>query len=545
MLKNMAEKARSLLACLALAALSGVLMGVAYPPFEIDWLIWIALVPLLWVIRREKRNLHLFLAGFVSGLAFYLFINQPLTSAGGWTGWVVDAAPGAREEIIDRQYVALKLLWLVLSAWCGLFWGTFSLALARIAKGSLYRMALVAPPVAIVVCEWLRSITTWDYQWGFLGNAAVAFAPVAQIGALGGVWLLSWLVVLVNVGILSAFALFEKPRDWPLPAVILAVLISIIVGGQWRIGAVEKELSELDEGLDVAAIQFIQDKTLRSNYTSLGLERAYLEVMRLVARGDTGKIDLIVLPESVAVGALSIDGSTIPEVSGQIQWPVRDWQQAISWVMEQSREDVDIIIGLDTVSGGKLHNSLVFWDEGKIHNTYHKQRLVPFSEYQPKILGLLGIRGRMQYTPGDGSRLASLHGIKIGGFICQEVQIPSVLRQSVRDGAELLVSGGNDGVFGNPAVARIHANMAQLRAIESGRFMVRAMKTGVSAIISPTGREISRSDTSNSTVVVDTVHALRGSTVFIKFGNWPIVLALAMLLCWYPALKQRRNVVKA
>jgi len=541
MLQNLAEKARGLLPCLALAALSGTLMGLTYPPFEIDWLIWLALVPLLWVIRSERRTLHLFVTGFVTGLVFYLIINQSLTSAEGWTGWVVNPAQGEREEIIGRQYVALKLLWLVLSVWCGLFWGAFSLALARIAKGSLFRMALVAPPLAILVCEWLRSITTWDYQWGFLGNATIAFESVAQIGALGGVWLLSWIVVLANVGILSASALVEKPRGWPLPAGILVILTSVVLGGLWRMDSWEEKLSERNDGLNVAAIQYIQDKTLRSNYTSLGLERAYLELMGLVARGDAGLIDLIVLPESVAVGALSIDGSTIPEVSPQIQWPLNDWRQAISWVMEQSATDVDVIIGLDTVSNGELHNSLVFWDDGKIQEVYHKQRLVPFSEYQPKILGLLGIRGRMQYSPGGSSQLASLKDVEIGGFICQEVQIPNVLRQSVRDGAELLVSGGNDGVFLDPAVAKVHANMARLRAIETGRFIIRAMKTGISAIISPTGREISRTSTSDSSVLVNEAHPLRGSTVFVRFGDWPLFLALGLIVLSLPSYFRLKN----
>jgi len=541
MLKNLAEKARSLLPCLSLAALSGVLMGLAYPPFEINWLIWVALVPLLWVIVTADRKLHAFLAGFIAGFIFFIFVIQPLTSSQGWTGWLTDVAPGEREEIIGRQYYALQLLWFVLSAWGALFWGLFSVALAGLTRGSIFRLAVLAPPLAILITEWLRSITTWDYQWGFLGNAAIAFEPVAQIGALGGVWLLSWLVILVNVGVLSAFGLFRNPRSWPVPAGILAITTAVIVGGLWRSDSLETRLSELEDGVDVAAIQFIQEKTLRSNYTNLGLERAYLELMGLVARGDAGEIDLIVLPESVAVGALSIDSSTIPDVPRQIQWPLEHWQQAISRIMDQSRTEVDIIMGLDTISNQRLHNSLVFWDYGEIRTTYHKRRLVPFSEYQPRVLGLLGIQGRMQYNPGDSSRLASLQGIQIGGFICQEVQIPAVLRKSVRDGAELLVSGGNDGVFGSPAVASAHANMARLRAIENGRFIIRSMKTGISAIISPTGREISRTSTSDSTVLVDEVYALKGATIFVRFGDWPLVLALGVVLLFLKTSKVRNT----
>lgn len=540
MSKDRASSVKSICSWLLPAVLSGTLMGLAYPPFEIDWLIWIALVPLLWVIATAERASQAALAGFVAGLIFFLFVNQPLTSSQGWTGWLVDVEPGEREALIGRQYYVLKLLWVVLSAWCAVFWALFAWALSRLARGSTIRLAVLAPPLAILLTEWLRPMTTWDYQWGFLGNAAIAFDPIAQIGALGGVWLLSWLVILVNVGILSAFYLYQRPGGWPVPAGILAILISVVLGGAWRMESLENRLLERDDGLNVAAIQYIQDKTLRSNYTTLGLERAYLELMGMVARGDAGQIDLIVLPESVAVGALSIDGSTIPDVSPQIQWPLEDWQQAISWIMGQSRTDVDIVIGLDTVSDGKLHNSLVFWDDGKIQRTYDKQRLVPFSEYQPKILGLLGIRGRMQYYPGDSSQLASLQGVKIGGFICQEVQIPSVIRRSVLDGAELLVSGGNDGVFGNPAVAKVHANMARLRAIESGRFIIRAMKTGVSAIISPTGRELSRSESSDSSIAVAQVQPLDTTTPYVRFGDWPLYLAAVMLL-WGISVPLKRS----
>lgn len=542
MSKDWASSVKSICSWLLPAVLSGTLMGLAYPPFEIDWLIWIALVPLLWVIATAERASQAALAGFVAGLIYFLFVNQPLTSSQGWTGWLVDVEPGEREALIGRQYYVLKFLWVVLSAWCAVFWALFAGALSRLARGSTIHLAVLAPPLAILLTEWLRPMTTWDYQWGFLGNAAIAFDPVAQIGALGGVWLLSWLVILVNVGILSAFSLYQRPGDWPVPAAILVILISAVLGGAWRMESLENRLLERDDGLNVAAIQYIQDKTLRSNYTTLGLERAYLELMGMVARGDAGQIDLIVLPESVAVGALSIDGSTIPDVSPQIQWPLEQWQQAISWVMGQSRADVDIVIGLDTVSDGKLHNSLVFWDGGEIQKTYYKQRLVPFSEYQPEILGLLGMRGRMQYYPGDSSQLATLQDVRIGGFICQEVQIPNVIRQSVRDGAELLVSGGNDGVFGDPAVAKVHANMARLRAIESGRFIVRAMKTGVSAIISPTGREVSRSETSDSVIVADTVYALHDDTFFVKFGDWPLIPALGIVLFYLAQSLQRRSV---
>jgi apolipoprotein N-acyltransferase len=117
-----------------------------------------------------------------------------------------------------------------------------------------------------------------------------------------------------------------------------------------------------------------------------------------------------------------------------------------------------------------------------------------------------------------------------GTFICQEVLIPSLLRRSVLDGAEILVSGGNDGVFASPAVAAAHAAVARIRAVESGRYVLRAMKTGVSAIISPTGEEITRSTSAETALLKGQVEARRHLTPYVRFGPWPLWLSVAVIL---------------
>jgi len=84
---------------------------------------------------------------------------------------------------------------------------------------------------------------------------------------------------------------------------------------------------------------------------------------------------------------------------------------------------------------------------------YNKQHLTPFAEYPPRFFRHLAPRNRVTFTPGHGSQVFTIHGIPVGGFICQEAQVPSIVRQSVRDGAQLLVSTGNDSIFGNSAIA--------------------------------------------------------------------------------------------
>lgn len=509
---------------------SGLLLALSYPPLEWSWLVWIALVPLLWAMHSNGSSRTVFFAGFATGLAFYLISLFPLTSGHEWTGWMVESGPEARQALIERQTIILKILWVVLAAWGAVFWGVFAWLSARLSKGSPVRLSMLAPPLVILITEWLRSVTTWDYQWAFIGNAAIPFEPVLQLSALGGVWLMTWFVVLVNVGIFALLKGGHRQARRAIPSAIAAVVLLVMLGGQLRVASFESRLQDRDDGFLAAAVQFYQKKTTVEDYASFGLENAYLEILVQLMQGAVGEVELIVLPESVAIGTLSLDGSVASGIPEQRHWSLDHWNQAVNWILEQGETDPTIVIGLDTVEAGRLHNSLGVWEREGLLGVYHKQRLVPFGEYQPSVFRFFGVRGRTQYAAGGDSSTTSVTSVKVGHFVCQEVLIPSVIRHSVKDGAELLVSGGNDGVFSNGTVAQIHARLARLRAVESGRFVVRSMRTGISAIISPVGREVARSQKDEPYVAVAEVYPFGARTPYVRLGDWPLVGGFLVLL---------------
>jgi apolipoprotein N-acyltransferase len=510
------------------ALVSGLLLGMAFPPVGASWLIWVGLVPLLWAIRHEERKFRAFFMGFVAGTIMSLLATRPLVSAHLWSGWQAGSAAelAARRS---RQFVVLNVLWPVLALFLGLFWGAFSLSLSRMARGSLDRMAVLGPPLLILLTEWLRSLATWDFQWAFLGNAAIGVKGARQLGALGGVWLLSWLVVLVNVGVLALLSRDKRPRRWTLPAGIVLLAILVLLVGSWRASAVRSRLSGAG-GLQVAALQYHRARNTFADYTPLGLEKAYLTLIGQVARGDAGRVELLVLPESIAYGVLSVDGSRTAVKPEAVHRSPDQWTSVMSSAMGAGESEFAVVLGLDTVEQGALHNSLAFWTKSGLQSWYHKQRLVPFAEYQPAVLSLFGMRGQTEYKPGRASRVGSLLGIRIGGFICQEVLTARIPRRSTRDGAQILVSGGNDSVFASPAVAQVHADLARLRAVETGRYVIRAMKTGISAIIDPTGEEIKRSPSAEPLILVDRVTPLDALTPYVRFGDWPLALAALVVL---------------
>lgn len=511
----------------AAAALSGLLLGLAYPPADFSWIIWVALVPLLWAVRRCPRPASAAWLGLVTAVIFYLIVTHPLTSAHAWAGWQSAATPEDHDALVSQQQLRLYILWVLWPFWAGLWWAVSTWLLARLSKRSLWETALLAPPLFIFFTEWLRSNLSYDHHWAFLGNAAIDTPGVLQLGSLGGVWLLSWLVVLVNVGLLG---LIRRPkgREWALPGAMATLFLTASAWGVWYSQMLEERWSD-HESHRTAAIQYHQSQYSPRHYTVLGIERDYLELMQQVARGDIGKVQLLVLPESIAFATLSLDGSRAEGVPEQLHQRRQDWEEALRQIIDLSEDSLAIILGVDTAQQSLRYNSLTFWTQSGLAHHYHKQNLVPFAEYQPEILRKLGISGQAQFSAGQESAIGDLHGIRIGSFICQEVLTPAVLRRSVLNGAELLVSGGNDGVFANPAIADVHAKLARLRAAESQRFIVRAMKTGISAIISPTGKEISRSPSSDPYIVVGEVSAKKHLTLFSRVGNWPVGLAFLII----------------
>lgn len=141
-------------------------------------------------------------------------------------------------------------------------------------------------------------------------------------------------------------------------------------------------------------------------------------------------------------------------------------------------------------------------------------------------IGLFEGKSKFSFVPGRNTQIITLGKWKFGFIICQEVLFPELLRESVQDGANILISSGNDGVFSNPVVARINVNASRLRAIETGRFMVRAMKSGISAIINPSGRFVTHSEIGDNKILVNLVGTIEETTLYTRWGNWLIGLCL-------------------
>ncbi len=514
---------RSLL--LIAAVSSGLLYGLAYPPFAYSWCVWFAVVPLLWAITRSDGTREAVLCGGIAGSTAYLLFLRPLVTASTWSGWE-QVTTTELELMYTRQWWLLQFLWAGLATVggggsCALFAGS----LRWLAERRLSRLMMLAPSLWIVIVEWLRVKLTWDFQWSLLGSATVDLAPVRQLAALGGVRLVSALVVVVNVGILSLVLVRRNSRPWRLPIVTAVIVSTVCLGGLLR----TRSFSPEDAELSAAAIQHHRTEYTSGDYTASGFDANYLKLIhQIVARGEIEDLDLLVLPESINYGFLSLDGTLVPDVPREAQFMPVDWTAEVARSVGGGRTLV--VMGVDTVDAGRVYNSLLFWSHSGAIGCYHKRRLVPFAEYQPRVMDWLGVEGRTQFSHGKGTHVFQSDHLALGGFICQEVLFSSIFIASVRDGANVLVSGGNDGVFSSPAVAEVHADLARMRAVETGRYVVRAMKTGISAIVDPTGRELARSPSSAPSVIRGRIQPLDSWTPYVRFGDWPLYVATLVII---------------
>jgi apolipoprotein N-acyltransferase len=158
---------------------------------------------------------------------------------------------------------------------------------------------------------------------------------------------------------------------------------------------------------------------------------------------------------------------------------------------------------------------------------YHKIRLVPFGEYVP-IQSVLTLGGRISakvikqvadFTPGDEYATWVVDGHPVGAFICYEAIFPDLVREFAARGAELLVNVTNDAWYGRTSAPHQHMAMAAFRAVENGKYLVRAANTGISAVVDPRGRVLQSTALFERTLLVREVPFVPGLTFYGRHGD--------------------------
>lgn len=453
-----------------------------------------ALAPLLIALPGAPgwRALRL---GYVTGAVSSLGILY-------WTALVVVQYGGLTLPVGVAIMVALCLAFSVFHALFG--WATARLVASFGSPG------LLGAPLVWVALELLRAHSFFEFPWCLLGYSQHDNLPLIQIASLGAVYGVSFLVAAASA-VLAFLATEQRSgrRRAALGALVLLVGGCFAWGARVMSGPVP-ETGRVVVGLVQGGVRQEDKWAPERAWTNVGRHIELTE--EAAARGAR----LVVWPES-AVPFLFDEEPGLAEL---LRETVR-------------RDRIYLFFGNDdreaTPDGGEtIYVGAKLMDpNGELVYRYRKMHLVPFGEYVPlKTLFTFGgrfaaklVQEVSDFSPGKDPATGELDGHRIGGYICYEAIFPSLVRRFSAGGAELLVNVTNDAWYGTTSAPYQHLAMAAFRAVENGRYMVRAANTGISAVVDPRGRVLEQTRLFDRAVLVQEVPFVAETTFYARHGD--------------------------
>ena len=384
--------------------------------------------------------------------------------------------------------------------------------------------ALAAAPLVWTATELGRTYLFSGFPWVLLGYSQTDVLPIAQLASVFGVYGVSALVVSVSAALAASGLAIGAPaggrgdagrtRIWPV-AVAIGLVLSVAVWGSLRVTG-----SALTSSGTPVRVGLVQGNVAQGEKwdptRATAIFESYLGLTRRAIREGAA---LVIWPESSTPFSFEED---------------RTAAEAVRQLARDGR--VDILFGSNqverTTPNRYFNAAFLLGPDGEQKGVYRKMHLVPFGEYVP-LKSLLSFAAPLVeavsgFSPGTEATLLPTLGGPASTAICYEIVFPNLVRQSVAEGSQLLTTITNDAWFGRTVAPYQHFAQASMRAIENGRYLVRAANTGISGIVDPYGRVVARSDLFATAVVVGDVRFLRATTVYTRIGDAFAYASLAL-----------------
>jgi apolipoprotein N-acyltransferase len=468
------------------AACAALLLAAAFPKIGAAWLVPFGTAALFWLWQGASWK-RAALLGWFAGLIFF-------TIDFAWVGHTVSRYIGVFGPFLAFGPALIEAPFFALAG------GLAAVAYRHMRPG----VAPLGAAAAFTICEWLRSIGVLGMPFDQLGYSQ-ADSPLRVIAAYAGTYGITF--ALCTLGAYLADAL--RRQTWR-PLAVAASMIAVATTAAWIAWPARKLVPPT---IPVAAIQGNIAQSFKWNSLGLAVRRYTAMTRRASAVLSLSKDPrLIVWPETVIPTELNVDSVLL----GQIKNLARDTRATI-------------VAGSLDVRWPALYNALYVFTPNSGYAIYHKRQLVPFAEWFPgrRFLSWLPYIAALNggLTPGRVDGVYSTGALPIAPMICWESAFADLAYAQVRRGAELLVVSTDDAWFGATSGPYMHAQIAQLRAVETGAYVVRAAATGISGIIAPDGTWQARSPIARRRVVNGRVGP-RVITLFSRIGPTNVALVL-------------------
>jgi apolipoprotein N-acyltransferase len=476
----------------ACSILTGFLWFALFPPLNWRFLAPIFLLPLLWAISQMADWRQRFLVSWIGGIIFWALICE-------WIRYVLEVH-GAMGRWGSLGTFALFCMAKALHL------GVFGAI-----GGWILRQpwALIGIPALWTVLDYTHSFL--GFQWLMPGNSAIEMAMPMRLAPITGVYGVTFVLVLLSTA--AVLALLGRPRWQLVPILGLAGILLL--------PALPDPVAP---NASVAAIQPNQPPDSAATYQDVLAENQRFAAQSiLISKG----ADLIAWPESPQSMRYDSDG---------------EFRALLAAAATKS--------GLPVIAGTVLSkadeqitNSAVAVDrDGRLAGSYDKVNLVPFGEFVPPLFGFVnritseaGI-----FVPGKKMVLLPVGKHRAATIICYESVFPHHVRELVVQGAAVILNLSNDGYFGGSAAADQHLLIAQMRAAENAKWLVRVTNSGITATIDPAGRVAATLPRDTATSGQLPFSFLSGGSFYSRAGDWFVGVCALVLLAGTAADWRRR-----
>ena len=513
---------------------SGILAAL---PFVFRWLFllsYVSLIPVAYMLIKygsEIKKREAFSIGFLFGMGYFGVLYF----------WFTRLYPMEFADITPFQSIIIVLVcWLGLALVQSLEMGLVMLAYRLIRPSKSRPIICGALFIGLwVVFEFQQTLGWRGVPWGRLAVSQSAAPVLLQSASLFGSYFVSAVIVSVNVFLALAlyfifgsegeefkerlFASLKEKKSVIYGSVAVGIFtLNLLFGAVRMLAYNEKAGDQVTAAVIQGNVSSLEKWEV--NATTKSTDK-YIELTKKCVGKSENGVDIVVWPETVIPTTLNYKSSKL-----------------VTKISEMAKElNVTVFVGAFdlyydewTAQASEYNAIFIFYPDGTMgEQRYYKRHLVPFGEYTPMeevILTFIPVLGSLNIlseplTPGTDSEIFDTDHGKIGSLICFDSIYEMLAIDSVRDGAELITLSTNDSWFSDSAAVWQHNSHASLRAIETGRYIVRAANTGVSSVITPEGRVIAKIKPLVTDYESATVYMRSDRTLYSYIGNLFVLIA--------------------
>ena len=369
-------------------------------------------------------------------------------------------------------------------------------------------------PIAWIIIEYLRSILFTGFPWLISGTMLAdtildGWTPI--IGAQGN----SFLLLVLS----SLFFLFISEFKKYKTALLSGTFIFLLLFSSFSLKNIE--WTSLERSLNASIVQ--TNLELDEKWSTKGV--ADTKNMMQVALDNAKEGEIIVFPETALIFSEN---------------EIKDWLDYIK--LKAELKEVTLITGIvEREESFKVRNRIL--GLGMANSHYDKVKLVPFGEFIPfeaqtgKLFDILGLR-LTNTIPGEQINTINAGNIRVSASICYEIAFSDLIRKTALE-SNLLVTISNDTWFGSSYGPIQHLEIAQNRALEHKKALLRSTNSGISAFISRNGEIIEKQGYFEDKLLKKEINLYAGETFYAKYGNLPLFIILSVIFIFLLNLKRK------